>query len=75
MGRKAKGERPMTAAERKRNQYQRDQRTVLDAIGKEEKAPDKALLVLMRDAVDEREGARSSARRAWEAFGRRHGWL
>ncbi|WP_123106182.1 hypothetical protein [Acidithiobacillus sulfuriphilus] len=64
---------PMTARERKREQYQRDQRAVTEAIGNEATAPNKALLSLM-GKVDKPEWS-ERAQIAWEAFGRRYGWI
>jgi hypothetical protein len=45
-GRPPKGDLPMTAAERKRAQRQRDSRAATDAIGDEENAPLRALLAI-----------------------------
>ncbi len=46
-GRPPNGERPMTASERKRAQRTRDKRAVIDAIGDEQDAPLRALLVIL----------------------------
>ncbi len=74
MPRKPINDQPMTAAERKRAQYQRDRRATIEAIGAEEDAPDHALLVLMRGA-GKSEHHDHAAKRAWKAFGRRYGWI
>jgi hypothetical protein len=65
---------PMTAAQRKKAQYQRDKRATIAAIGAEDDAPDRALLALMRE-VGKGAHHENSARRAWAAFGRRYGWI
>ncbi|WCE95289.1 hypothetical protein [Acidithiobacillus ferriphilus] len=67
-------EKSLSPAERKRRQYQKDRRAIIDAIGNEDTAPDKALLALMKD-VAKSEHAANSAQRAWREFGKRHGWL
>lgn len=74
MPRKPIHDQPMTAAERKRAQYQRDKRATIEAVGAEEDAPDRALLVLMRGAGKSEHQA-NAARRAWETFGWRYGWM
>ena len=70
-GRPPKGDHPMTAAERKRAQRQRDTREATDAIGDEENAPLKALLAIM-GRVDASDAARLCAQRAWAEIGRRY---
>lgn len=72
-GRPPQGERAMTDQERKRAQRRRDRRAVIDAIGNETDAPLKALLDFL-ERVEGFEPARHSARRAWLAFGQRHGF-
>ena len=74
MARKPIHEQPMSAAERKQAQYQRDKRATIEAIGAEEDAPDRALLALMRGAGQSAHQDHA-AQRAWAAFGRRHGWI
>ncbi|MBU2766272.1 MAG: hypothetical protein ACYDC7_12435 [Acidithiobacillus ferrivorans] len=74
MPRKPIHEQPMTAAQRKKAQYQRDKRATIDAIGAEEDAPDRALLALMRGAGKSAHQDHA-AQRAWEAFGQRYGWI
>ena len=73
-GRPPKGDRPMTAAERKRAQRGRDARAAIDAIGDEQNAPLRALLVVL-GRVGASESARLSAQRAWAEIGRRHGFV
>jgi len=73
-GRPLKGDQPMTAAERKRAQRQRDSRAATDAIGDEENAPLKALLAIL-GRVDASEAARLCAQRAWSEIGRRYGFV
>ncbi len=73
-GRPPKGERPMTAAERKRAQRQRDSRAAIDAIGDEQNAPVRVLLAIL-GRVEASESARLSAQRAWVAIGRRYGFV
>lgn len=73
-GRPPKGERPMTASERKRAQRTRDRRATIEAIGDEQNAPLHALLALLRRA-DTSEPARRSAERAWAEIGRRYGFV
>jgi hypothetical protein len=46
-GRPPKGDQPMTAAERKRAQRQRDSRAITDGIGDEQNAPLRALLAIL----------------------------
>ena len=83
MGRKALNEKPMTSAERKREQRRRENRATIEAIGCEESADAKTLLKLLelglRDRHEESEGIangyRTTARRAWEEIGRRNGWI
>ena len=70
-GRPPKGDLPMTAAERKRAQRQRDSRAATDAIGDEENAPLRALLAIL-GRVDASEAARMCAQRAWVEIGRRY---
>jgi hypothetical protein len=73
-GRPPKGDQPMTAAERKRAQRQRDSRAAIDAIGDEENAPLRALLAIL-ERVDASEAARMCAQRAWAEIGRRYGFV
>ena len=70
-GRPPKGERPMSANERKRAQRMRDSRAAIDAIGDEQNAPLRALLAIL-GRVEESEAARHSAQRAWVEIGRRY---
>ena len=70
-GRPPKGDLPMTAAERKRAQRQRDSRAATDAIGDEENAPLRALLAIL-GRVDASEAARMCAQRAGVEIGRRY---
>jgi hypothetical protein len=46
-GRPPKGDQPMTAAERKHAQRQRDSRAITDGIGDEQNAPLRALLAIL----------------------------
>ena len=71
MPRKSIHDQPMTAAQRKKAQYQRDKRATIEAIGAEADAPDRALLALMR-GTGKSEHHDHPAKRAWEAFGRRY---
>jgi hypothetical protein len=73
-GRPPKGERPMTASERKRAQRARDKRATIDAIGDEQNAPLRALLAIL-GRVDASDPARFSAQRAWVEIGRRYGFV
>jgi hypothetical protein len=73
-GRPPKGDQPMTAAERKRAQRQRDSRAATDAIGDEENAPLKALLAILA-RVEASDAARLCAQRAWAEIGRRLGFV
>ena len=73
-GRPPKGERPMTASERKRAQRTRDRRAAIEAIGDEQNAPLHALLALLRRA-ETSEPAKRSAERAWAEIGRRYGFV
>jgi predicted GNAT family N-acyltransferase len=73
-GRPPKGERPMSASERKRAQRTRDSQAVRDAIGDAEGAPLRALLAIIA-RVKASEPARLSAQRAWAEIGRRYGFV
>lgn len=73
-GRPAKGDQPMTAAERKRAQRIRDNRAAIDAIGDEQNAPLRALLAIL-GRVEASESARLSAQRAWAEIGCRYGFV
>jgi hypothetical protein len=73
-GRPPKGDQPMTAAERKRAQRQRDSRAAIDAIGDEQNAPLRALLTIL-GRVEASEPARDAAQRAWSEIGRRYGFV
>ncbi len=73
-GRPPIGEQPMSAAERKRAQRTRDKRAAIDAIGDEQDAPFRALLVIL-GRVEASESARLSAQRAWAEIGRRYGFV
>ena len=73
-GRPPKGEQPMTAAERKRAQRQRDSRAITDGIGDEQSAPLRALLAIL-GRVDASDAARLCAQRAWAEIGRRYGFV
>lgn len=73
-GRPPKGDQPMTPAERKRAQRMRDDRAAIDAIGDEQNAPLRALLVIL-GRVEASESARLSAQRAWAEIGRRYGFV
>ncbi len=73
-GRPLKGDHPMTAAERKRAQRQRDSCAAIDAIGDEENAPLRALLTIL-GRVEASEPARHAAQRAWSEIGRRYGFV
>jgi hypothetical protein len=64
----------MTAAERKRAQRQRDARAATDAVGDEQNAPLRALLVIL-GRVAASESARLSAQRAWAEIGQRYGFV
>jgi hypothetical protein len=70
-GRPPKGDQPMTAAERKRAQRQRDSRAITDGIRDEQNAPLRALLAIL-GRVDASEAARMCAQRAWAEIGRRY---
>lgn len=74
MPRKPLHEQPMSAAERKQAQYQRDKRATIEAIGAEADAPDRALLALMR-GTGKSEHHDHAVKLAWEAFGRRYGLI
>lgn len=67
-------DRPLTPAERKHRQRQRERREVIEAIGCEEQAPTRALLALLAPLATGREPDRS-AYRAWLEIGRRTGWV
>lgn len=73
-GRPPKGDRPMTASERKRAQRTRDKRAAIDAIGDEQNAPLRALLAVL-GRVEASMPARLSAQRAWVEIGRRYGFV
>ena len=73
-GRPPKGERPMSASERKSDQRIRDGRAVIDAIGDEQNAPLRALLSIL-GRVEGSEAARHSAQRAWVEIGRRYNFV
>ena len=73
-GRPPNGERPMTAAERKRAQRMRDSRAAIDAIGDEQNAPLRVLLAILA-RVEASEPARRSAQRAWAEIGRRYNFV
>ena len=73
-GRPPKGDQPMTAAERKHAQRQRDSRAITDGIGDEENAPLRALLAIL-GRVDASDAARLCAQRAWAEIGRRYGFV
>ena len=73
-GRPPKGERPMSANERKRAQRMRDSREAIDAIGDEQNAPLRALLAILA-RIEASEPARHSAKRAWAEIGRRYGFV
>ena len=73
-GRPPKGEQPMSDSERKRAQRTRDRRATIDAIGDEQNASLRALLVLLA-RVETSDPARKSARRAWAEIGRRYGFV
>ena len=73
-GRPPKGERPMSANERKRAQRMRDSRAAIDAIGDEQNAPLRALLAILA-RIEASEPARHSAKRAWTEIGRRSGFV
>ena len=73
-GRPPKGDQPMTAAERKRAQRQRDSRAITDGIGNEQNAPLRALLAIL-GRVDASDAARLCAQRAWAEIGRRYGFV
>ncbi|WP_350497697.1 hypothetical protein [Accumulibacter sp.] len=73
-GRPPKGERPMSASERKRDQRMRDGRAVIDAIGDEQNAPLRALLAIL-GRVEASESARLSAQRAWAEIGHRYNFV
>jgi len=73
-GRPPKGDQPMTAAERKRAQRQRDNRAITDGIGDEQNAPLRALLAIL-GRVDASDAARLCAQRAWSEIGRRYDFV
>ncbi len=73
-GRPPKGERPMSASERKRAQRVRERRAAIEAIGDEENAPLRALLAVL-GRVEASEPARLSAQRAWAEIGRRYSFV
>jgi hypothetical protein len=73
-GRPPKGDQPMTAAERKHAQRQRDSRAITDGIGDEQNAPLRALLAIL-GRVDASEAARLCAERAWAEIGRRYDFV
>jgi hypothetical protein len=73
-GRPPKGDQPMTAAERKHAQRQRDSRAITDGIGNEQNAPLKALLAIL-GRVDASNAARLCAERAWSEIGRRYDFV
>ncbi|MBO3703047.1 MAG: hypothetical protein J5W83_10985 [Candidatus Accumulibacter sp.] len=73
-GRPLKGDQPMTAAERKRAQRQRDSRAITDGIGDEQNAPLRALLAIL-GRVEASKAARLCAQRAWAEIGRRYGFV
>lgn len=70
----ARGNQPMTAAERKRAQRQRDRRAATDAIDDVQNAPLRILLMIV-GRVETSEPARRSAQRAWAEIGRRYGFV
>jgi hypothetical protein len=73
-GRPLKGDQPMTAAERKRAQRQRDSRAITAGIGDEQNAPLRALLAIL-GRVEASKAARLCAQRAWAEIGRRYGFV
>ena len=73
-GRPPKGDKPMTAGERKHAQRTRDRRAAIDAIGDEQNASLRALLAILA-RVEKSEPARLSAQRAWAEIGRRYGFV
>ncbi|MEF8735354.1 MAG: hypothetical protein V5B35_01700 [Candidatus Accumulibacter necessarius] len=73
-GRPPKGDQPMTSAERKHAQRQRDKQAITDGIGDEQNAPLRALLAIL-GRVDASAAARLCARRAWAEIGRRYGFV
>ncbi len=73
-GRPPIGDRPMSDSERKRAQRMRDARAATDAMGDEEGAPLRALLVILGRA-EVSESARLSAQRAWAEIGRRYDFV
>jgi hypothetical protein len=73
-GRPLIGEQPMTPAERKQAQRQRDSRAITDGIGDEQNAPLKALLAIL-GRVDASNAARLCAQRAWAEIGRRYDFV
>jgi hypothetical protein len=73
-GRPPKGDQPMTAAERKHAQRQRDSRAITDGIGDEQNAPLRALLAIL-GRVDASNAARLCAQRAWAEIGRRYDFV
>jgi len=64
----------MTDSERKRAQRTRDKRATMDAIGDEQNAPLRALLLLLA-RVDTSDAARLCAQRAWAEIGRRYSFV
>ena len=70
-GRPMAGNSPMTAAQRKTAQRQRDKRESMEAIGNEQKASLRALLAML-GRVESNGAAKHSAQRAWEEIGRRY---
>jgi hypothetical protein len=73
-GRPPKGDQPMTPAERKHAQRQRDSRAITDGIGDEQNAPLRALLAIL-GRVDASNAARLCAQRAWAEIGRRYDFV
>ena len=73
-GRPPKGERPMSAGERKRAQRQRDSQAVIAATGDERNASLRVLLAILA-RVEASESARLSAEHAWAEIGRRYGFV
>ena len=73
-GRPPKGERPMSASERKYAQRMRDSRAAIDAIGDEQNAPLRALLANL-GRVEASAPARLTAQRAWAEIGRRYNFV
>ena len=73
-GRPSKGERALTATERKRAQRQRDSQAALGTMGDEQNTPLRVLLAIL-GRVHVSELARLSAQRAWVEIGRRYGFV